>query len=294
MIWNVSQDGKMLIYRNAITALVKGRGSLGLHASRDHLAVFEFQCRYQKTALLSVISFRPSEILVISDIQSFGNFTFEMNLFKTGDFREHYTEYPVGPVDVGTDIFLQVAVKSNDTGVIVFVDECKATATPNYDDEMQFVFLEDGCPKDNNLRYNYTLSSVQRFIMGAFHFRPVKSKEIFLHCLVLACLHSDESSRCAKGCPFEKRKRRVTEEKVEQHLAVGPIIVSSSQPKEPSVSFSPKDDTTTIAVVAGVLGFAALFLVVAVVIILCKPHRTPNVTGATITLLVRSNDPGPS
>lgn len=61
-----------------------------------------------------------------------------------------------------------------------------------------------------------------------------------------------------------------------------------------AVSSSPKDDTTTIAVVAGVLGFAALFLVVAVVIILCKPHRTPNVTGATITLLVRSNDPGPS
>lgn len=61
-----------------------------------------------------------------------------------------------------------------------------------------------------------------------------------------------------------------------------------------AVSSSPKDDTTTIAVVAGVLGFAAFFLVVAVVIILCKPHRTPNVTGATITLLVRSNDPGPS
>lgn len=71
MIWNVSQDGKMLIYRNAITALVKGRGSLGLHASRDHLAVFEFQCRYQKTALLSVISFNPSEILVISDIRKY-------------------------------------------------------------------------------------------------------------------------------------------------------------------------------------------------------------------------------
>ena len=61
-----------------------------------------------------------------------------------------------------------------------------------------------------------------------------------------------------------------------------------------AVSSSPKDDTTTIAVVAGVLGFAAFFLVVAVIIILCKPHRTPNVTGATITLLVRSNDPGPS
>lgn len=286
MEWNVSRDGKMLIYRNAITALVKGRGSLGLHVSRDHLAVFEFQCRYQKTVVLSVVSFNSSERFVISDIKSFGNFTFEMSLFKSGDFREHYTEYPIGPIDVGTDIFLQVTVRSNDTGVIVFVDECKATATPNYDDEMQFVFLEDGCPKDSNLRYNYTLSSVQRFVLAAFNFRSVNSKEIFLHCLVLACLHSDESSRCAKGCPFEKRKRRVIEENVEQHLAVGPIIVSSPKPKEPSASSSPKDDTIIIAVGVGVLGFAAVLLVAAVVIILCKPHRTPKVTGATTSPLL--------
>lgn len=104
--------------------------------SKRPLNLQYYSCFRKKDSLLFRVLFHLTE--------SFGNFTFEMNLFKTGDFREHYTEYPVGPVDVGTDIFLQVAVKSNDTGVIVFVDECKATATPNYDDEMQFVFLEDG------------------------------------------------------------------------------------------------------------------------------------------------------
>ena len=67
-----------------------------------------------------------------------------MNIFKSGDFKEYYTEYPVGPINVGTDIFLQVSVKSNDSGVIVFVDECKATSTTDYNDEMQYVFIEDG------------------------------------------------------------------------------------------------------------------------------------------------------
>lgn len=78
------------------------------------------------------------------------------------------------------------------------------------------------------------------------------------------------------------------------HSASSALVYDSLVLDYLAVSSSPKDDTTTIAVVAGVLGFAAFFLVVAVVIILCKPHRTPNVTGATITLLVRSNDPGPS
>ena len=65
-------------------------------------------------------------------------------MFKSEDFNEHYTEYPVGPIDVGTDIFLQVSVTSRDAGLVVFVDECKATPTPEYHDQMQFIFLEDG------------------------------------------------------------------------------------------------------------------------------------------------------
>lgn len=67
-----------------------------------------------------------------------------MNMFKSKYFNEYYTEYPVGPIDIGTDIFLQVSVTSRDVGLVVFVDECKATPTPDYDDQMQFFFLEDG------------------------------------------------------------------------------------------------------------------------------------------------------
>lgn len=88
------------------------------------------------------------------------------------------------------------------------------------------------CPKDNALRYNYSLSSVQRLTLSAFRFIAVKSKEIFLHCLVKACLRSDRSSRCAEGCKFEKKRKRASEQEIERLLAVGPIIVSSNPPNE--------------------------------------------------------------
>ena len=88
------------------------------------------------------------------------------------------------------------------------------------------------CAKDNALRYNYTLSPVQRLILSAFRFNAVKSKEIFLHCLVKACLRSDQSSRCAEGCPFSKRKKRESENEIERFLALGPIIVSSNEPSK--------------------------------------------------------------
>ncbi|XP_078381577.1 ZP domain-containing protein-like isoform X2 [Oculina patagonica] len=292
MAWNISEDGKMIVYRNAITALVRSQNTLGSYATRDHEAVFEFQCRYKRRAVLSVVSFDPSKIFVVTDIESFGNFTFEMHLFKSGDFKEHYTRYPVGPIDVGADIYLQVSVTSSDAGLVVFVDECKATPSTEYHDQMQFIFLEDGCPKDNALRYNYSLSSVQRLTLSAFRFIAVKSKEIFLHCLVKACLRSDRSSRCAEGCKFEKKRKRASEQEIERLLAVGPIIVSSNPPNEESLK--PKEGTRIlIYIVAGVLGFVVVLLVAALVAFICKPRKKPGETGAATLLVVRKQVPGP-
>lgn len=79
-----------------------------------------------------------------SSLEAFGNFTFEMNMFKSEHFREYYADYPIGPIDVGAEIFLQVSVKSNDSGLVVLVDECKATPTADDDDQVQYVFIEDG------------------------------------------------------------------------------------------------------------------------------------------------------
>ena len=66
--WNLSVDGKMIVYSNAITALVRTQTKLGLHATRDHEAVFEFQCRYKRRAVLSMVSFDPSKIFVVTDV----------------------------------------------------------------------------------------------------------------------------------------------------------------------------------------------------------------------------------
>ena len=66
--WSLSADGNMIIYSNAITALVRSQKKLGFFATRDHEAVFEFQCRYKRKAVLSVVSFNPSKIFVVTDI----------------------------------------------------------------------------------------------------------------------------------------------------------------------------------------------------------------------------------
>lgn len=65
-------------------------------------------------------------------------------MFRSGQFREHYIEYPVGPIDLGSQIFLQVTVRSNVSELVVLPEECKATPSAYYDDGVHYTFIEDG------------------------------------------------------------------------------------------------------------------------------------------------------
>lgn len=293
-----SMDGKMIVYHNAIHLDVKTKRMIGFPFTRDHQAVFEFQCRFKKRAVLSSMLFdhaAASKLLVITDIQSFGNFTFEMKMFKSGLFKEPYTDYPVGPMDLGSKLFLQVSVKSNDSGLVVLAEECKGTPSPEYDDDVHYTFIEDGCSKDSTLQYNYTLSAFQRFSLSAFNFRLIKSSEIFLHCKLKACLRSDPKSRCAEGCPFGKRKKRDLQNQVDRLLAIGPIVFSQKHNEElikkteNETPAKAEDDNVAFAVVAGVLGFIALLLLAALLSIF-KSRGTPESNGVNVKL-VRDGEP---
>ncbi|XP_068685214.1 ZP domain-containing protein-like isoform X2 [Montipora capricornis] len=293
-----SMDGKMIVYHNAIHLDVKSKRVTGFPFTRDHQAVFEFQCRFKKRAVLSSILVdhaAVSKLLVITDIQSFGNFTFEMKMFKSGLFKEPYTDYPVGPMDIGSKLFLQVSVKSNDSGLVVLAEECKGTPSPEYDDDVHYTFIEDGCSKDSTLQYNYTLSAFQRFSLSAFNFRSIKSSEIFLHCKLKACLRSDPKSRCAEGCPFGKRKKRDLQNQVDRLLAIGPIVFSQKHNEElikkteNEAQAKAEDDNVAFAVVAGVLGFIALLLLAALLSIF-KSRGTQESNGVNVHL-VRDGEP---
>ena len=104
------------------------------------------------------------------------------------------------------------------------------------------------CSKDNTLQYNYNLSAVQRFSLRAFKFQFKKSSEVFLHCKLKACLSSDEESRCSKGCPFGKRKRRASLFETDRYLAIGPIVLSPSKHEQLSKKTGTKCDYSRLIV----------------------------------------------
>lgn len=63
---NYSNDGRYLIYYNQVIMKLK-KYKPGDVITRDHLAVFDFECRYHRRTVMSVVHFNPARGTVYSE-----------------------------------------------------------------------------------------------------------------------------------------------------------------------------------------------------------------------------------
>ena len=73
----------------------------------------------------------------------FGNFTFEMDLFKDPGYDIVVDQYPV-IVHSGQLMYFQVTVKSHDRKLLTFLEECWVTPTPDPLDETIHILIKQG------------------------------------------------------------------------------------------------------------------------------------------------------
>ena len=73
----------------------------------------------------------------------FGKFDFKIDMYQTDKYISSYSNFPV-KVHVGERIFLQVKLRSNNTDLLLFVDNCKATPTVDPNDPSAYPLIKDG------------------------------------------------------------------------------------------------------------------------------------------------------
>ncbi|KAK3741096.1 hypothetical protein QZH41_013929, partial [Actinostola sp. cb2023] len=232
---NVSDDGKYLVYHNAITGDLVAPTTETL-ITREHTAVMPFQCSYEKVVVLSVHAYTPRRAVIYTRTESFGNFSFTMDMYKTEKYEEAHgdDDYPVN-VATGQRLYLEVTVVSNDSSLAVVPVVCKATPTEGYDDKPQYVFINERIDRrlyqDKTMKYDFEKSAVQRFSIAAFRFLP-SYDNVYFHCKVTACPQGDSNSRCAVGCKSgdkSRRRREVPEREIEYDITLGPVSLKSDK-----------------------------------------------------------------
>ncbi|XP_078682455.1 uncharacterized protein LOC144916927 [Branchiostoma floridae x Branchiostoma belcheri] len=188
-----------------------------------------FRCDYVREDVVGVgpILF-PIPLPNVTIPSGNGSFTFSMNLYHSEAFLRPFeqTEFPV-KVTVNHMLHFGVAVASEVSGVVLFVENCKATPTSNHDDARQYFIIRDGCEEDDTLEEFETSDPVSRRY-GIRAFRFINQTMVYLHCDVMVCLADNPDSRCARGCEAPPaRRRREASAGMQQRAAVvqGPIVL---------------------------------------------------------------------
>lgn len=269
----MSSNGDKIYYMNNVY-LAADPPTENSDITRYHTEVIPFSCGYDKKATISKISYNPRSTLVISDAEGFGNFTYEMTMYTDETNQDEVTEFPF-EVGLGLPMYLGFSVKSGDSMLDVFPDVCKATAGSGFDSTPDHLIMENACPRDKTLKYDYEQSAKHYFSVSSFRFKQ-GYEDVYIHCKLTACRRADGNSRCAKGCQ-ESRRRRSLEQSNDMSatLRIGPL--SLTQKNQRDVALDEKSDVAAesssssmvmvVGVLVGVLGTVAIALVVAVVII---------------------------
>ncbi|CAH1267266.1 CUZD1 [Branchiostoma lanceolatum] len=231
-----------------------------------------FSCHYVRDDTVSTGPLFPVPAPSVIVINGEGTFTFRMELYRTDGFLQPYSqgEFPV-EVGVNDQVYFGITAEASISGLVLFVENCRATPTSNKEDPTQYYIIQDGCETDDTLReYPSEESASARFGFSAFKFNNNPQPYVYLHCDVMVCLENNGGSRCDQGCVGARRRRRETAGagiEGRTSLVQGPIVLVQDSDTNGALNI-------WIAVVASVaVGLAVVVMATAGCLWLCKRQK---------------------
>ncbi|XP_072561974.1 zona pellucida sperm-binding protein 4-like [Paramormyrops kingsleyae] len=250
----VKVDGDYVVYENRMSSSYEvGVGPLG-SITRDSLYELLFRCRYWGTEVVSLVAeYQPIAADVPFPLVVPGPLRVELRLANgqcytkgcdegAAAYTSYYqdSDYPVTKW-LRQPVYVEVRLLSRtDPNLVLLLDSCWATPTPDPLSLPQWSLLEAGCPNPGD-KYLTTLVPVdgssglpfptyyKRFIVQMFAFVDPASKhhlqgQVFFHCSTAVCAPSATDS-CEQRC-FRKGRAAVCKDSF-RHKAV----VSSGEVK---------------------------------------------------------------
>ncbi|XP_066272435.1 uncharacterized protein [Branchiostoma lanceolatum] len=221
-----------IIYTNEVVAPVEQSTTDG--AADDVIARPEedrwtISCRYVRDDTIAADALFPVPAPSVVILYGDGTFTFSMNLYSSDGFVQPYTQadFPV-EVTINDNVYFGVSVEAAVSGLVLFVENCKATPSSNSEDSTQYYFIQDGCQMDDTLQVFSTDSPTSvNYGISTFQFANESQPYVYLHCDVMVCLEDNPGSRCDQGCTSSRRRRRAADNSLEERVTLvqGPIVL---------------------------------------------------------------------
>ncbi|XDV36264.1 hypothetical protein PO909_006075 [Leuciscus waleckii] len=254
----MKEESGFVIYENIMSSAyevgIGPRGSI----TRDSAYELEFQCRYSGTSVEALVA-EVNTIPPPPPVSQLGPLRVELRLAKgqctakgcsdEDMFTSYYSEedYPVTKV-LREPVYVEVRILERmDPNVILVLDHCWTTSTPEPLSLPQWDLVLKGCPYKDDHYLTTPLpvgssglqfpSHYKRFVVKMFTFVDQSSfvplqERIFIHCTTSVCHHS-ATEPCEPSC--DGRKRRAVSEDLKESkekvvVSSGEVIIVSHLP----------------------------------------------------------------
>lgn len=183
---------------------------------QKHLQII-LKCEMESNSTVEMMYITEDD--VIQNQSALGKYNTSMALFESNSFEKPILESPYY-VDLNETLFVQVSLRTSDPNLVVFLDTCIASPTPDFASPT-YDLIRSGCIQDDTCMMYPLSGHYGRFQFNAFKFlRSLGS--VYLQCKILICDSGDHQSRCNQGC-VSRRKRDISSYKWKTDSVIGPI-----------------------------------------------------------------------
>ncbi|XP_028395056.1 ZP domain-containing protein-like [Dendronephthya gigantea] len=273
----VTKDDQTLYFSNSLSEVEQSYSGSGV-ITRNYLFRANMTCSFPRKRTVGSFSFDPAKERTLVVLSGKGNFSLSMDVFRSRNYRDSYTsqDYPVVK-SLSDNLYIQYYLNTSNYDLVVRAETCRATPTNRPYDTPQYVFIDDGCDKDETIRhYTYGMSSVQRFSIQAFRFLS-QHRFVYLHCDLVVCYRYDSNSTCSRStsCPRRVRRAAVDEPSDDASkkyaLSFGPLMYGKESTDKNSGGKSGASSALFGSLVG--VGCLSLILIGALVIVIKRPRR---------------------
>ncbi|XP_036907188.1 CUB and zona pellucida-like domain-containing protein 1 [Sturnira hondurensis] len=207
-------EDRSITYTNTIT--LSAPPASEVITRRKHLQII-VKCEMEHASTVETMYITEDD--VIQNQSALGTYNISMALFESNSFEKPILESPYY-VDLNQSLFVQVSLHTSDPSLVVFLDTCRASPTPDFASTI-YDLIKSGCNQDETCEIYPLSASHGRFQFNVFKFlRSLGS--VYLQCRVFICDSGDHQSRCSQGC-VSRRKRDVSSYKWKADTVIGPV-----------------------------------------------------------------------
>uniref|UniRef100_A0A8C3AQL6 CUB and zona pellucida-like domains 1, tandem duplicate 2 n=1 Tax=Cyclopterus lumpus TaxID=8103 RepID=A0A8C3AQL6_CYCLU len=208
------ENGKV-VYTNSVRASTSSYGEI---TRQSHLKM-SVGCRMEQDSVAQIMYIVRHHDN--SSITGTGRFNTSMDFFTSSSFYYKVTQVPY-EVALNQNLYVQVDLSRGDSALVLFLDTCVTSPSPNDFHSRPYYLVRNGCPVDNTYQTYITGSRTYgRFTFKAFQFLRA-TESVYIQCKVLICQASEYNSRCRRGCN-KRAARDLGAEQDSQTLVLGPI-----------------------------------------------------------------------